>query len=227
MGLQFPSDNLSPNKARVIFRSYKWKAGLANLTNTKGSTLGAMTSKVQLYLPGNFDENFASTWSREPIGQIAKFEIAHLAEGFANKFDLGGIANMMKFGSGYTSLPGEFLTFKQGEPVSLNFTFELVPRNAQEAAAINQIVTNFKMSVFPAFNGYVLEYPDVWCIQFVGIKGPGFPDTPMAYREMALVGCVPSYGGKTSALTYEDQYPVSVSLKLTFQAIRQSYLGDK
>jgi hypothetical protein len=65
----------------------------------------------------------------------------------------------------------------------------------------------------------------VWTIQFAGITGPGFPDTPSYYKEMALVSATPSYGGNTSVLTYEDHYPVSVSLKLSFQSIRQSYLG--
>jgi hypothetical protein len=136
----------------------------------------------------------------------------------------GGMFNAAMYDDGVTALPGKFLVFDSGKEITLNFNFELIPRNQGESIVIKNIVDTFKNAILPIYDGAYLRFPDIWDIQFLGIEGPGFPDSPKAYTAMALVGLVPSYIGGASSLTYSDGYPVGIGLQLSFQSVKKPYL---
>jgi hypothetical protein len=231
--LSFPSEGMSSSKPRVIFRSFAWQMGQPALSQTKGMVPTSETSSTQLYLPGGFSEGFGARWGEEDVvtalvdrGTDGSFKSSGL-EAIQNGLkQYGGLANSARFEAGATAFPGKFLVFQQGESITLNFEFELVPRNAGEASQIGEIVKNFKKQILPIYAGSLLHFPDAWTIQFLGIKNLGFPDTADSYQDMALKNAVASYGGGKSALVNHDEQPVITTLKLTFQSIKHAYLGD-
>lgn len=230
--LKFPIQSEGTKKARVVFRSYTWQAGKPQLDNTQHIAQGGGTGSCQLHCPGNFTENLSSKWGEEDLitfltapkadGALAASTVEALRS--ATQGSLGGLVNTARFDAGKTSFPGQFLSFERGEPTKPQFNFELVPTNQAEANAIMQIVKYFKSKIFPVFKSGFLEFPDIWSIQFVGIKGPGFPDSGDSYNNMALVSCNVGYGGGQSALVYTDENPVAVTLQLSFQSVMHSFL---
>ena len=227
--LMFPAEDMSRNKPRVRFIPQTWQQGKPQLSNTVGAKLEKSDGEVMLYLPGNFNEGYGAQWVEEDVVTALVSPDAWVTSGAealdkAGTAQFGGLMSSAKYNAGVTSFPGRFLIFKSADSIKLNFNFELVPKSAAEAKSIRAIVDQFKRKLLPRYNGVLLEFPDVWNIQFLGIKGLGFPDTPNAYLGMALTGCVPTYFGGTSTLAYNDEHPVGVSLALSFTSIKHSYL---
>lgn len=229
--LTFPAEDMSRNKPRVRFIPQSWEHGKPMLAHTVGSKLNKSNGEIMLYLPGNFNEAYGAQWVEEDVvtaltnpstGAVLTSGAEALDNAATAQF--GGIMTSAKYNTGLTSFPGRLLVFKSADSVKLNFNFELIPKSAAEAKAIQSIVATFKRKLLPKYTGVLLEFPDVWNIQFLGIKGLGFPETPNAYLGMALTGVVPTYLGGTSTLAYHDEHPVGVSLALSFTSIKHSYI---
>ena len=230
----YPSDDKSKSKARVVFRSYNWKMNTPKLANTVEKVYGGFQTEIQLYLPAEFSEHYRAEWGAEDLATVlldtsnkgARATFWEGANAATKKVGLEGIVNTaVKYNNGYTHYPGEFSMFKKGTPMSLTFTFDMLPRTSGDSVAIENIVDTFKRQMLPMFTGGVLQFPNIWQIAFNGILGPGHPQTANMYNDMALVDVIPSYsGGNQSALVMGDSYPVGVKLQLTFQAIKHNYL---
>lgn len=235
MALVFPARSDATNAPRVRFKSQTWEVGKPELANTKGAKLVAGSEDVQLYLPGGFQESYKANWNREDL-VTALTDINDIRGWKASGYEaartvfetkaLGGLSASARYGTGATTFPGKFLIFDSADAVTLNFNFELIPRNAGEAKQISEICKLFRRKLLPVFNGGLLRFPDVWDIQFFGITGVGYPDTPGEYAGMALIAVDTSYNGGTSALTFNDGHPVATELKLSFQSIKQSYIDS-
>jgi hypothetical protein len=224
---------------RVCFISRKWTTARPNLDNTY-FTPGDTTSYTMLYLPANFKESYTAKWGVEQIpssliggaGSVGA-NVTDTINRMARAAGAAGFVNAFNFGFGKTSYPNEFLTFQKGEPIPLNFSFELVPRNKPDSDEIEKIRANFKKLILPTYGegnmfggNYLLSYPDLWAINFQNITGVGFPDTPMQYNDMALINCDVEYGGSDqSTLTYPDNAPVSVKLTLQFMSVKHAYIN--
>lgn len=221
---------------RVSFISYTWKSARPRLEETKMEK-PVKTSSTTLYLPAGFSEKYGAEWGDEDIVTALIDQTAILASA-AEAVDTmtGGMAGFKtsgKFAEGKTVFPGQFMTFKKGSPISLDFAFDLIPRNRPEGDLIVKIVNNFKRKILPTVSkignqNALLSYPDVWHIIFSGAKSIGYPTTKNIYEDMALVSVNASYGGGAqSALTFYDGNPVSVNLSLSFRSVKHSYiLGD-
>jgi hypothetical protein len=231
-----PNESTKDTRARVMFRSYTWTPAAADLVNTIATVKGVDATTIHLYLPANFTENYGTQW--EDTDQVT----ALIAEGAGNvkasaweatytafeKSGVAGIGNAFKFNKGVTAFPGKFLSFINGDPISPSFTFDLLPMNATEGTKIVNMVKYLKRTILPKFNtGGYLEYPNIWDIQFTGIKGLGHPDTPDHYSDMALIGVKIAYGGgEQSALIFKDGNPVNVTLTLDFKSIKHAFVNS-
>lgn len=233
--LTYPWNDVGDKKARVSLKSYSWLTSThPNLSNTQDIFRGKQNTDIRLYLPGNFSEHFSADWGVEGLVSFGVNDFnwkgfstsgQEVVNNFGLKVGMDGVVNTGKFLAGETHYPGEFLTFKKGNPNTLSFTFDLLPRESKDAEAINNIITTLKRTILPVYKSGRLQYPDVWQIIFSGIKGPGHPATPQTYNDMALTDVTPTYsGGQQSALVFHDGYPVNVQLQLTFKSIKHSYL---
>lgn len=221
---------------RVSFISYTWKSARPALEETKMEK-AVKTSSTTLYLPAGFSEKYGADWGDEDIvtGLVDSSAIVASAAEAVDKMSGGfaGFISSIKYTEGQTVFPGQFMTFKRGKPIALDFTFDLIPRNRPEGDLIVKIVNNFKRKILPTVSkvgnqNALLSYPDVWHIIFSGAKSIGYPTTKNIYEDMALVSVNASYGGGAqSALTFYDGNPVSVNLSLSFASVKHSYiLGD-
>lgn len=226
-----------PKQARVLFRSYQWSINthpkLENsLSSYEGYTKSAPTSEIKMYLPGGFSENSGSTWSEEDLftagTDLKQGKMASFFEGIKkslDKFHLNGLAATAMFDTGEALFPGQFMVFKKGKHNNLIFNFDLLPMDSKEAESIEEIVDTFKRNSLAYFSGGTLSFPDIWNISFVGIKGPGHPDTKGKYNFMVLTDVTATYsGGQQTALVYDTEHPVNIQLQLTFTSIKHSYI---
>lgn len=234
--LKFPSDNrnISP-KPRVTFRSYKWNISKPSIDNFKSESIldNQEEQDITLYMPNNFSEDYTADWSSEDVFtagiDFTRGMGANIGEFLRQTTDamsIQGIGNTVRYGTGLTNYPGKFLIFNKANPVTLQFAVELVPHSQDEAIEIDNICSVFKSELLPEFNGYFLEFPNIWRINFKNIIGPGFnvENHFGEYQGMALTGCKVTYnGGAQTALTYSDDYPIAVTLALTFTSIKHLY----
>jgi hypothetical protein len=221
---------------RVTFSSYTWKSATPKLENTMSTTDAGSTGSVSLFVPANYNESFGAKWGYEDVvtalidpknkaawGASAVETIDKLTKG-----PLGGITSAAKFGRGETSFPGEFLLFEKGEPITLDFTFDLLPMNGPEANKIVEIVSYFKRRILPTYGGndnFFLQFPDIWRIDVKGLNGTGFPATPGIFGDMALTTCKVGYsGGANTVLAFADGNAVMTTLTLQFKSVKNSYI---
>lgn len=250
----------TPVVPRVTFTSYEFVAAKPTLENTK-MTKGASGDSVCLYLPNGFSEKYSANWSEteivtsllgtdlsgsldNAIGSTLKGVTAGTAGTDAiaaavrmGQSQAGGIVNSAMYGSGLTPFPGQFNMFSKGNPIDMDFTFDMIPRSSGEGDSIVQICTHFKSKILATYGAgntgisqYMLTFPDIWRISFTGINGVGFAGDAGSneYLNMALVNCNVAYsGGANSALTFHDKNPVVVTLSLSFKGIMPSYKGGK
>lgn len=234
-----PDTSETPVHPRVCFLSYEWETAKPNLESTKIEP-GKQTSTTVLYLPSGFSEKLGAEWKVEDTstalidpsnGSAWAANAGEYAQKMAEKGGFGGITSAVRFGTGKTSFPGEFLVFEKGNPVTMDFTFDLLPRNDKEAKLIVKITENFKRKILPTYGGsamdsFFLSFPDIWHIKFQGAKGIGYPEKQSVYEDMALTSVNVSYGGgANSALFFHDGHAVCTTLSLSFQSIKHSYIS--
>lgn len=232
---------------RVTFISYTWQAAKPTLEKTKMITTDS-TSATTLYLPNGFSEKYSAKWSETQLATSlidvkVKGNIydankdafgTNVAQGIQDAASTlwGGLVNSAIYATGTTAFPGQFNVFQKADPITMEFTFDLLPRNSGEAALIESICSNFKEKLLPSYGDlnpsgikqFMLTFPDVWHIYFNGINGVGFPGMDNSYKDMALTSVNVTYsGGENSALTFEDGYAVLTTLALGFTGIKHSY----
>ena len=112
-----------------------------------------------------------------------------------------------------------------------DFTFQMLPQDINESKACMRIATAFKSAMLPSHGGgnnatspsMLFGYPDEFTIDFF-VNGQIMPESdsnPM-YRigRSVLTGCELDFATESVALFFDKtQYPVSISMKLTFMEI--------
>jgi len=112
-----------------------------------------------------------------------------------------------------------------------DFTFQMLPQDINESKACMRIATAFKSAMLPSHEGgnnntspsMLFGYPDEWEISFT-VNGDPMPSNhlnPMfRIGRSVLTGCELDYATESVALFFDEtQYPVSISMKLTFMEI--------
>lgn len=242
--LSFPEKNqddvITTSTPRVIFRSYPWQFLKPALTNFRPDTElnNKDVKNIRLYLPTDLTEDYTASWEQEEVvTALANFgergsTKTSVTSAIINKFksEFPGLANSAEYAKGGTNFPGKYLLFNQVSPISIPFSFDLIPHSREESLMINRICEAFKTEILPVYNGNLLNYPNIWRISFKNIIGPGSVERngsnnmDAEYQSMALTGCKITYmGASNSALVYNSNYPVGVNLSLTFKSIKHMY----
>lgn len=190
-------------------------------------------SSVTLYVPGDFDEQIQATWSLQDVIGGTNSGALGILQGEAQEFIASQagpkITATYQAGSSSVSYPTDILVFEGIQPIQLNFKFNMIPINAEEAEEIAKICTYFKQKSLPVVDPSLgtgrLRFPSVWDINFRRVAGLGLEDTNK-YIDMALVSVRVSFpSGGTSLLTFRDGYPVQTELSLSFQSTRKHRIG--
>ncbi len=116
-----------------------------------------------------------------------------------------------------------------------DFSFQMLPQDVNESKACMRIATAFKSAMLPSHGGgnnatspsMLFGYPDEFEIAFT-VNGNPMPKThlnPMfRIGRSVLTGCELDYATESVALFFDGtQYPVSISMKLTFMEVDIMY----
>lgn len=231
MALKFPLEFSNGNLPFVIFSPYKYDFPKPNLTKYNPPNKSGGGQSVVLYLPGDFSESVNASWGLESTfggstNSIAQGILGSITEQLGRKD--AKILSQSKQTLGKVPFPTDTLIFNGVEPVSLNFSFNMIPFNQAEGNAIVSIIKHFKTRLLPQAskdaNNLVLDFPDIWDIKFENINGMGLEQDKL-YENMALMGCNVQYVSGTENMTvYHDNNPTQVRLNLTFQSIRKQFI---
>ena len=131
--------------------------------------------------------------------------------------------------SGQVLNPNMEILFKGVMLRSFNFSFNLAPREQNEAIVVKKIIRTFKKSMSArnssgAGKGLFISSPNIFQLQYrSGNSKHPFLNTfkPCALRSMNV-----DYNASGSYATYEDATPVHMKLTLSFQELNPVYFSD-
>jgi len=118
-----------------------------------------------------------------------------------------------------------------------DFTFQMLPQSVQESKVCTKIASAFKKAMLPSHAGgdspnapsMLFGYPDEFEIEFT-VNGDPMPKNhlnPMfSIGRSVLTACDLDFATESTALFFEDtQYPVSISMKLSFMELEVLHRG--
>jgi hypothetical protein len=125
--------------------------------------------------------------------------------------------------------PNMELLFQGVQLRSFNFSFNLAPREENEAYQIKQIIRTFKKSMAAktssgAGAGLFISSPEIFQLTYKS----GNKKHPYlhSFKPCALVNMGVDYTGSGVYATYEDATPVHMKLSLSFQELNPIYFED-
>ena len=118
-----------------------------------------------------------------------------------------------------------------------DFTFQMLPQSIAESKSCVRIATAFKTAMLPSHSGgnsinapsMLFGYPDEFEIVYT-VNGQEMPKTSMNpmfnIGRSVLTACDLDFATESTALFFEDtQYPVSISMKLSFMELEVLHRG--
>lgn len=150
------------------------------------------------------------------IGEVAK-RAAFAALNSADEV-LGGLAGRV---TGEIPNPHPTVFFKGLELRQFTWTWKLVPRSVEEAAALKAIIILMKQRVLPEKAGSFLKYPSV-------LKPSVKPDATLYgnFMKSAVKTFSVNYTAEGTSAFFVDGTPVAINLILTFQEMENMTAGD-
>lgn len=195
---------------------------------------------IIMYVPVGIAETFGASWTGGDMGIIGSIEKAFTGEGGTGSFmdqtkdllmgALGeGAGKIAAAAVGNPALKNAALKRADGKqinpqyeifferPTARNFTFDfkMIPRNAQEAQAIQDIVRTFKAYSAPELDstgeaGRYYKYPCYFQIEYWNA------DRLHRLKNCALTNITINYTGSGTPGTYYDGAPVQTDMTLSF-----------
>jgi hypothetical protein len=228
VALYIPGDALNTS-----YKSDYESVGLGSVLG-KGSADLKAASKDGFNLEG-FKTAMGSTMSgvRSEGKQVALIEAAKLGSGLA-----AGAKTAMEQKLGAVLNPYIVAAYKGPSDMRTHdFTFQMLPQSKQESRACVKIAAAFKSAMLPSHSGansadapgMLFGYPDQFEVSFF-VNGDEMPKTssnPMfSIGRSVLTACDLDYATESTALFFDDtQYPVSISMKLSFMELEVMHRG--
>ena len=131
----------------------------------------------------------------------------------------GGIANSVaavRSRRRQTSLnPQEFMLFKAPNARQFSFTFNMMPRSADESSQCEKIIKYFRTKMYPVVDSkdLVYNFPEVFSISFVHVGG--LP----RIAESALTNATTTYNPNSMSYFKSNGRAVEINLNLSFQEL--------
>lgn len=99
---------------------------------------------------------------------------------------------------------------------SFSMSFLMIPKTPSEAVVINQIIKEFKVWSAPRENGNYYELPHVWRVEY---KSPLNNSMNVFKRSVLANVNVQQNPGQTNHMTFDDGYPISTAITLSFKEV--------
>ena len=226
----------------LIFTTLPRTARNADGANNK-NLLHTEKLEIALYVPDEISEgDVKANYSAQSVGAGLRRGLAIKDEFFkkdGSTLEATGTAlegavqdGMNKLGSMLTGGANNFLAGRAANPMEeqmfegvgfrdFSFDYEFFPRNGDEATAVKDIVWGFKTAMLPdtygeaegdtAIENY-FNYPNMFKLHWEGPIAAKFDD----FLPMVCTSCNVSHSNKL----FEDGYPVSTKMSLSFTEIK-------
>ena len=139
---------------------------------------------------------------------------------------VGGSGRLLTRQTGAVLNPNMQLLFKQPQLRPFQFTFQLTPRDKQEALTVMQIIRLFKQAMAPIRSDSMLflKSPHTFKLTYLHQE----KDHPYigSIKECALISCGVDYTPDENYSTYDDGVMTSYSLALAFKELEPVYNDD-
>ena len=164
------------------------------------------------------------TDGKQGFGQSAgSAAISETAGAIGEKTGLfgSGITDVLLFSAGYAQNPQIEVLFKSIQNREYLFDFRLSPKNAQDAAAINEIIKALKFFAAPeipeAGNGRYFIPPSEFDLEFMigSYRNPKLP----RIATCVLQGIDVNYASAGQFTAFEDGMPIEISMQLRFKEV--------
>lgn len=142
-------------------------------------------------------------------------------------------AQLFSRSSGKILNPHMELLFNNVSLRPFSFTFDLAPRDPEEALVVKQIIRTFKKhmaaksgqgGVGEGAGGVFISSPDIFQLTYkTGAKKHRFLNS---FKPMALQDVSVNYTASGTYATYEDSTPVHMQMTLSFQELNPIYFED-
>jgi hypothetical protein len=165
----------------------------------------------------------------------AMIELGRLASGISGA---SGAKTIMEQKTGAVLNPYIVAAYKGPSDMRTHdFTFQMLPQSIQESKACVKIASAFKTAMLPSFAGgnspsapsMLFGYPDEFEIRFAvnGEEMPFNANNPMFnIGRSVLTSCDLDFATESVALFFDEtQYPVSISMKLSFMELEVLHRG--
>lgn len=125
----------------------------------------------------------------------------------------GGIAQQV---AGAVPNPHSTIFFKGPDLRSFNWTWRLVPRSAEEAETIRDIIKQIKQAILPKRNDNFLAYPDL--LQ-PSIETPNSNIDLGKFKKCLVKSLAINYSAEGASAFFKDGHPVAIQLAMEFQEV--------
>lgn len=227
----------------LVFTTLPRTARNADGANNK-NLLSSESVEIALYVPDEISEgDVKATYNNQSVGAgIRRGAAVFGVDGSTSdgaSFQAAGTAlegavqdGMNKLGSMLTGGASNFIAGRAANPMEeqmfegvgfrdFSFDYEFFPRNGDEATAVKDIVWGFKTAMLPdtygeaegetAIENY-FNYPNMFKLEWEGPIAAKFDD----FLPMVCTSCNVSHSNKL----FEDGYPVSTKMSLSFTEIK-------
>jgi hypothetical protein len=190
-----------PNAVEVTHKS---NYGEAEISLAVASALGALKGSAE-----GFDY--------ETLLETAKAEANTLGASILEGVGVTGAKAAMEITQGKVTNNRTEMKFESIDRRSFSFTFKMLPKDAQEARSIEEIVTLFRYHSMPEFEGSnalgrTMIIPSTFNIQYMGTSAIHY------IGECALESVNVKYGGERPQF-FRDGQPVETELTLQFKEL--------
>ena len=207
--VKWGQDEINPIEAAVT------AGALTAMEGNPGKALNNLTGAIKSVLTSGNAQNLATSYAAAKA--LGSFGGNVTAEGILAR-STGQVLNS-----------NMELLFQGVQLRSFNFTFNLAPREENEADQIKQIIRTFKSSMAAKTSGgtgagLFISSPEVFQLTYKsGNKKHPFLHS---FKPCALVSMGVDYTGSGVYATYEDSTPVHMKLSLSFQELNPIYFED-
>ena len=136
---------------------------------------------------------------------------------------LGGVASKVSFNRGQTLNDLAASTFENVEFRTHTFEWNLIPRSANEATALQDIIQRFKLKALPArISDNVLEFPSFWMIE---VRSGDFQPL-ISYNIAVCTEISTDFLPDTIEAFHTDGKPVKTNLTVSFKELFRTSRED-
>lgn len=149
-----------------------------------------------------------SSEAQQLAGELSTRAGYSMLDGFSDV--IGGIAQQTV---GFVPNPHTSIFFKGPGLRQFTWTWRLVPRSANEATIIREILKRLRESVLPKKDGNLLKYPDLMQPTVKGQVDLG------KFKRCLVGGMTVNYSAEGTSAFFKDGHPSAISLTLNFQEV--------